>query len=145
MNEKFSVFTSPNYKKSNRGFTLLEVMIATGILGCALVALLTSVNQSHKINKKAVALMEQSLLAETKMEEVLMIETLSSSTSGSGSFKNSALCTYSYSAEKTEFPFEEFQISSKTDELILVNVRIHDQRTPQVDYILSRYVIQKQY
>jgi type II secretory pathway pseudopilin PulG len=135
-------FTPSREKASSRAFTLLEIMIATGILGCALIALLTTVNQAHKMNQKAVALLEQSLLAKTKIEEILLLEDLSSSSSGNGQFENSPRCSYSFSTSEFTLPFSE-SISSKESNILEISLVIKDERTPDSDYEITTYAFKK--
>lgn len=131
-----SITTEKKYRF--RAFTLLEVIIATGILGCSLIALLTSVNQSHKMNQKAVALLEQSLLAKTKIEEILLIEDLSSSSSGSGVFEDSPFCSYSFSASDFMLPFSE-SVNAEKDNILEISLTVKDARTPNSTYAITTY------
>ena len=130
-------------RSSSKAFTLLEVMIATGILGCALIALLTTVNQSHQMNRKAVALLEQALLARTKIQEIMLIDNLSTSSSESGDFDNSPFCSYSYSTSEFELPFSNSALSSKESNILRIKLIINDKRTPNANYELTSYVFGK--
>ena len=118
-------------------------MIATGILGCALIALLTTVNQSHAINQKAVALLEQSLLARTQIQKIMLIDNLSSSSSESGGFENSPFCSYSYSTSEFTLPFGDSALSSKESNILEIKLIIHDKRTPNTNYELTSYAFGK--
>ena len=125
--------------QKRKAFTLLEIMIATGILGCALIALLTSVNQSHMMNQKAVALLEQSLLAKTKIEEILLLENLSESSSGSGTFENSQFFSYSFTTSKMTLPFGDSALASKESNILEVVLLVKDKRTPNSSYKITSY------
>ena len=125
--------------QKRRAFTLLEIMIATGILGCALVALLTSVNQSHKMNQKAVALLEQSLLAKAKIEEILLLENLSESSVGSGRFDNSEFFSYSFTTSKMALPFGDAALAAKESNILEVVLFVEDKRTPNSSYKITSY------
>jgi len=74
--------TTPNHKRHNgrmkrtskKGFTLLEVMIAVAILAITLVAVFQSQSQSISMAGNARFLTTASLLAQSKMAEVEVID-----------------------------------------------------------------------
>jgi len=57
-------------KHRQRGFTLLEVIVAVAILGTALAVLLTSVNRSLDLGFRSKALVKATALAQMKLAEV---------------------------------------------------------------------------
>ena len=140
--QKKSETTYEQHPENRKGFSLFEVMIATGILGCSLMALLGLVNQSHNMNKRAVALLEQSILAQSKMNEILMLEDLGPSSSGSGTFENSNFCSYAYAVTKVEPPFQGEFAANETG-LVKVTLTISDKRTGDLDYEVIEYAFGK--
>ena len=70
---------------NNRGFTLLEVMIAVALIAIALTALLGSQSQSVSFANSAKFETMAALLAQSKMSEIVSQETLDLS-SDSGDF-----------------------------------------------------------
>jgi general secretion pathway protein I len=72
-------------KSENRGFTLLEVMIAVAILAIALVAVFQSQSQSISMAGNARFLTTASLLAQGRMVEMEAID-MAGLSSGSGDF-----------------------------------------------------------
>ena len=132
-------------RRHNRiAFTLLEVMIATGILGCALIALLTSVNQSHKMNIKAVSFLEKSLLGKAKLAEIMLLDNLSKSSSGSGTFENSPFYSYSFSVAEFISPFDRDLKNTQKSKLLKIDLTIKDKRTRESTYHLVAYTFGKQ-
>lgn len=88
----------PRRKEDNRGFTLLEVMIAMAIASAALVTLLTAVNGA--ITMSAIA-KNQSIavaLAREKMDQLIMIGYQEGGGSYSGDFGEDFL-TFTWEAE----------------------------------------------
>lgn len=55
---------------SDRGFTLLEVMVALAIVATSLVALLGLINRSVNINDRLQQITRATLLAQSKMSEI---------------------------------------------------------------------------
>jgi general secretion pathway protein I len=72
-------------KKSEKGFTLMEVMIAITILAIALVAVYQSQSQSISMTSNSRFLTTAALLAQSKMTEIEILEPDRIS-SGSGDF-----------------------------------------------------------
>ncbi len=71
--KKFSSFRIPHPASREKGFTLLEVMIALAIIGIALVALLALSNRSIAVNARLQNITQATLLAQDKMTEVEVI------------------------------------------------------------------------
>ena len=58
--------------RANRGFTLLEVLVATMIMGIAVVSLLTAISTSMRNAAKLTDHDRMAMLARTKMDELLV-------------------------------------------------------------------------
>ena len=67
-------------RRKKRGFTLLEVMIAAGILASSLLLVFSFHIQSVRLNKNAKSLTDCTYLAQSKMERLLMLRWTSTST-----------------------------------------------------------------
>lgn len=67
-------------RRRTRGFTLLEVMIAAGILASSLLLVFSFHIQAVRINKNAKSLTDCTYLAQSKMERLLMLRWTQSST-----------------------------------------------------------------
>ena len=78
-------FLNPNHKKSKhirsvkRGFTLVEVMIATGLLSFGFIVMFSLHLQAIRSNKHAKRMTDCTYLAQTKMERLMMLRWTSSS------------------------------------------------------------------
>jgi general secretion pathway protein I len=70
---RFFLGLGPRASRFQRGFTLLEVMIALAIVGIALVALLALCNRSVEVNGRLQKITQATLLAQEKMTEVEVI------------------------------------------------------------------------
>jgi general secretion pathway protein I len=72
--------------KQQRGFTLLEVMIATVIMGLAVVGLLSSISQSMSNAGRVTDFDRAALLAHSKMDDLLLNYQLPKLTEIAGTF-----------------------------------------------------------
>lgn len=111
-------------RRFGRAFTLLEVLIATGILGGALVALLSSVNNSARLQRRAVIMLQQSSLSESKMAEVLADPDLDTGDSESGEFEKLPNFSWSYEVVEVTLPFDEDAIFSQNSKLVKVKLTV---------------------
>ena len=66
-------------RRSKRGFTLLEVMIASGVLASSLLLVFSFHTQAVRFNKNAKGLTDCTYLAQAKMERLLMLRWTQSS------------------------------------------------------------------
>ena len=72
--------TKQTFQRSRkRGFTLLEVMIASGILASSLLFVFSFHSQAVRLNKNAKRLTDCTYLAQAKMERLLMLRWTQSS------------------------------------------------------------------
>lgn len=71
---------------NRRGFTLLEVMVATTIMGLAVVGLLSGISQSLRNADRVTEYDRAALLARSKMDELLLNYQLPKNTVISGEF-----------------------------------------------------------
>jgi prepilin-type N-terminal cleavage/methylation domain-containing protein len=72
--------TKQTFQRSRkRGFTLLEVMIASGILASSLLFVFSFHSQAVRLNKNAKSLTDCTYLAQAKMERLLMLRWTQSS------------------------------------------------------------------
>ena len=115
-------------RKVRRGFTLLEVLIATGILGGALVALLSSVSHSTRMERRACALLHQSTMARNKMTEILANPELDDGDSDSGDFEGASYFSWKSEVEKVVLPFDEEAITERKGELLKITLDVKDSR-----------------
>jgi general secretion pathway protein I len=83
--DQYSNIPLLHYSKGNRGFTLLEVMIAVAIIAIALVAVLGSQSQSLTLASEAKFNTTAALLAQSKMAEI-ETESMEKLSSDSGDF-----------------------------------------------------------
>jgi general secretion pathway protein I len=83
--DQYSITPLLHYSKGNRGFTLLEVMIAMAIIAIALVAVLGSQSQSLTLASEAKFNTTAALLAQSKMAEI-ETESMENLSSDSGDF-----------------------------------------------------------
>jgi general secretion pathway protein I len=72
--------------KDQRGFTLLEVMVATLIMGVAVVGLLSGISQSLRNATRVTDYDRAALLARSKMDDLLLNTTLPHNTVIDGTF-----------------------------------------------------------
>lgn len=111
-----------------KGFTLLEVMVAMAILAIALVAVFQSQSQSISMAGNARFLTTASLLAQSKMAEMEAVE-MRSIKSETGDFGR-------------DFPGYEWRVTvkdmdietAKKIELVVTNSRMRLNNTYQLDY-----------
>ena len=115
-------------RKKRRGFTLLEVLIATGILGGALVALLSSVSHSTRMERRAVAILHQSTMSHNKMTEILADPELDEGDSDSGEFEGASYFSWESNVEKVALPFDEDAIIERKGELLKITLVVKDSR-----------------
>ncbi len=127
------------YFSSRRAFTLLEVLIATGILGGALVALLSSVNNSARLQRRAVALLQQSTLATSKMTEILAISDLDINDRDNGDFEKLSGFEWSYEVEEVHLPFDEDAMFDKNSKLLKVTLTVKNAYFKTNDFTLPEY------
>src|SRR5215471_8150923 len=72
---------------NQRGFTLLEVMVATLIMGVAVVGLMSSISQSLRNADRVTDYDRAALLARSKMDDLLLNYQLPKLTEISGAFE----------------------------------------------------------
>ncbi len=115
-------------RKKRWAFTLLEVLIATGILGGALVALLSSVSHSTRMERRAVAVLHQATLARNKMTEMMAKPDFDEGDSDSGDFEGSSYFSWEAKVEKVSLPFDEDAIVERQGNLVKVVLTVKDSR-----------------
>lgn len=109
-------------RSCQKGFTLLEVLVAVMILGLTLTALLQQFSVAQRAGIKSRDVTEAVMLAKEKLEEIKIEKDLSESTE-SGTFDNgyeweTIITPYTYEEEGDEESYEElkyetFQLQSK--------------------------------
>jgi len=111
-----------------RAFTLLEVLIATGILGGALVALLSSVHNSVRMERHATAMLYRSALARNLMTELVTRPTMDDGDRDEGDVPDGDGMTFAWRAEKVSLPFDDDAIVERRSSLIKVVLDVNDER-----------------
>ena len=110
--------------RARRAFTLLEILIATGILGGALAVVLSSVSHSARMQQRAVAYLHMSLLGEAKLQEVLCMKDLQDGASDSGSFEGVTGFEWSYQVDEVTLPFFPDGIVDRESELLRITLNV---------------------
>lgn len=118
-----------NGKKTARGFTLMEVMIAMAILAIALVTIFQSQSQSISMTGNSRFLTTASLLAQGKMAEIEMLD-MKDVRTDSGDFGD-GFPGYSWRVEVKDTDFDVV----KKIELTVTNNRL----TVNNQYLLELY------
>ena len=106
----------------------MEVLIATGILGSALIALLSTVSHCGFMERRSVALLHQSNLARNKMNELLENKDLGKGDTVSGSFESTPYFTWQCNVAQVTLPFDEDAIVEGKSKLLKLSLRVNDSR-----------------
>jgi type II secretory pathway pseudopilin PulG len=120
-------------------FTLMEVMLASAILGSALISLMISVNQSIKINRRSAAVIECSLVLNSAVEQLITDKEIDENSSGTLQVKYHESMHCSYRVSKVELPFESDVLKAETN-ILKVSVYLEDKRFPNLKFETTRYL-----
>ena len=101
---------------SNRGFTLLEVMIALAIVGIALVSLLSLANRSIAVNTRLQKITQATLLAQQKMSEI----EAAASQSGAGTTEQNGTFDSPFDGYRWEVAYHDTPLQSVQEVVVTV-------------------------
>lgn len=113
-----------------RGFTLIEVLVATGILGGALVVVLSSVGSSARMQRAAVSHLVEARLLHEKMTELLASPDLTEGFRDGGGFENHPSLLWSVEVDRPPLPFYEGALTDHTSTLLRVVLSLRDSGRP---------------
>lgn len=111
---------------TRRGFTLIEVLVATGILGSALVVVLSSVGSSARMQRAAVGHLIEARLLHEKMTELLASPDLTEGFRDAGAFEGHPSLRWSVEVDRPPLPFYESALADHTSTLFRVILRLEN-------------------
>ena len=101
---------------SNRGFTLLEVMIAMAIVAIAMVTLLGLANRSIAVNARLQKITQATLLAQGKMNEI----EIAASQSGTGTTEQNGTFDSPFDGYRWEVAYNDTPLPSVKEVIVTV-------------------------
>lgn len=101
---------------SNRGFTLLEVMIALAIVAIAMVTLLGLANRSIAVNARLQKITQATLLAQGKMNEI----EIAASQGGTGTTEQSGTFDTPFDGYRWEVAYQDTPLPSVKEVIVTV-------------------------